>query len=551
MPITPNAVVTFSNTITNEVAGKQFNGAFATNSPFVKGSFNNYTDAATVGIDFGTGSQEYINAVLYFSKAGNSGSLPNGLGFFPMNKQGFGLAFLNGTAADTDLVALNTAFGAGTFAVIIDGVTGGTTATAFFATTYAGFISGLAAKLQTAIQKVATTGYSTATVTNVNSNTTRYAFLVGNTVLTNNYNTKSNFTINLVFPADLSAANLVSLQKVFGDATINKNVATGSYSILVKYQQPFYTNVSDYVSNAYKTNINWQTFALVSQLKIGVANTGLSQNDVVSLCTIVDIGDGGNIKPYNLVFSYQDSFTNINSLLSLVSSKTGKALIYAGDPARSNAYNAEIGYMVEIATNGFGYTQTVGLMTSILMDGFAPSIDANGNEFDDNAAATADLAKVNYVGRFIEGGNTFVNRLRFGYCGGGADEPQDINTYVNVCWLQYNLASALNNVLNNSDVSTFNTGPILDELTKVMNTARALTIVVPLDSATLAASKSKLLQFSNNDVQVTINLSGQNQGWWIGPITTTYVNNKYVANIKIASGFSKAYRLFNIVSNQF
>ena len=371
------------------VSTRQFTLRLITqNSAIQTGTVYSYSDADDVMAVFGSSSEEYARAAMYFAFINKSISAPASISFVRWNTTDSAPAVAGDTTAKS-LASLQ-AVTAGELNFLVNDVAAQVTGINLSAATS---LTNAATLIQTAVRANASAMLASATVT---------------------YNTNTNqFTITggvpgagtLVVNATSDAADMASL---LGWVTTTTTAGLAA-------QEPV-----DAISSSAESNNNFGSFvfctpavALTVDQMVAVASWNASQNVMY-------------------MYSFSTPSANAATLYAALKGYAGTAMNISADTADSTYIDqapceimASIDYTAANATQNFMFYEFANRDVAVNSDTLANSMDA---------------VRGNYNGQTQAAGNKLAFYQR-GVLMGGTTDPVDMNTYINEMWMKDYISS--------------------------------------------------------------------------------------------------------------
>lgn len=457
----------------NNVPDRLLIGRFFTVNPLVP--TNNtveFTNADDVGVYFGTNSEEYARAVMYFGWISKIGTVAPKISF----------AFWAEAATAPTLYGAPGAYVLATFTAISSGgfilTMGGSAQTVSgLNLSSAGSLAAVATDLQAAI-RAKTGGGTLFTAATVTYDSTRACFdVVGGTTGAG----------NIAIAAAPSGTDLAGpLGWLAANAILSPGVAAQSITQLL-------------IANTNADN-NFGSFAFTN-------SAGLDQAQVVEAATWNNAQN--NMYMYSVGVSAANSAAYSAALLALSGVSVTLSPI-------TTEYPEQIPMMILAATD---YTRVNAVQNYMFQENFlvTPSVTTDAD------ADTYDAIRVNYYGQTQTAGvlRQFYQR---GYMMGGSNVPTDQNTYANEIWFKDDATQNIMSLLLALPQVAANSGGAMLLYTTIQST-----IVTAVANGTISVGKPLTTQQKSYITLITNDPAAwqqvQNIGWWLDVVIQSYSNN--------------------------
>lgn len=468
------------------------------NSVLPPGIIAEFQNADAVGAYFGTNSEEYRRALIYFAFISKSITSPQMLSF---------ARWVNTAIAPT-IVGDAIAKTLGQFAGVNAGtltINSGNTAIPITALNLATAtnLTQIAAILQTAIRATADPQLVTASVT-FNTNTNQFV-LTG--TITGSGSLSSTATGLSTDVSQLLGWSTAGTVNVAGQGADNAQVAVAK---------------SAGISN------NFGSFAYTTPA------TPLSNSDIVSIASWNDTQNNAYI------YTTATPLANLQTLFALIKGYSGAAINIIST-TQPNDFIEQLPGEILGATD---YTQKQASQNFM----YYQSASRNITVTDDTTANTVDASRGNYIGVTQSAGQPLAFYQRGVLCG-GSQAAVDMNTYANEMWLKSAIAVAILSLqLNVPEVPADVAGQamILGVMQPVIDLAK--------DNGTISIGKPLSAVQQQFITQITGDSTAwrqvQNIGYWLSISFSSFVNansglTEWQANYRLIYSKSDAIRVVN------
>lgn len=421
---------------------------------------------------FGSTSQEYLRALMYFSWISKLGTQADSIDYVFWNNDAATDSLIFGKQK-TFTLSTFTAITAGDLTITMLGLTKHITGVNLGA---AGSLSVVAADLQTAV-RAADASWNAATVV--------YNASPGN--------------------GGLPQFNLTSGAAGADEISVTAGVATDLASPLgwltgaILSDGTAAVDIPTLLSNMVQNDNNFGSFVFVPTLSNGNVEAAAAWNAA-----------------QNNLYRYSVPVTSANAA-TLSAALIGVANLDLTLSPNANEYPEQIPATVEAATD---YT----LRNAVQNYMFQQNFSVSPTVLDDADANTYDALRVNYVGQTQNAGQ-LINFYQRGVMCGGTNVPTDCGIYANEQWLKSAMFAALMNLLLAlSEVPANKTGKsqILAQIQSVINQA-VFNGVVSVGKTLTSTQKLTVTQLTGDP---NAWLQVQNQGYWVDCVIEPFVNSE-------------------------
>lgn len=461
-----------------QVAQRELIGRiFSTNALIPPQQILFFRSLTSVGNYFGTTSEEYLRAALYFSYISKVITIPEAISFSRwVNVAQAPLIY--GAELTATLLELQ-GITAGALTITIGGVVGTITGLNFSA--LASFTA-IAAELQTVIRAAGSGTQFTAATVSYNAIAGAFDFVGGNAVT-------AVISVTAGIPADISA--LIGWTPNDASAAVPTPPIWCNGSAVETLTQT--------LTNSINASNNFGSFCFTSAAT-------LTLTDVQEICAWNAAPDQNNLYMYSIPVTVSNAAT---WSAALAPSAVGSGLTL--DPAIAGQYPEELPMAILAATNYDAQNASTNYMFQQL-GGLTPSVTDLADKL------TYDALQINYYGQTQQSGQN-ISFYQEGVLLGPSTAAKSMNTYANEQWLKDAIAVQLLNLLlglNKVSANQQGRGQILAAIQNVISLAQYNGTISP--GKTLTYTQQAYITSITGDAQAWQQV--QTNGFWLDVTTT-------------------------------